>query len=145
MGKNSKERRKVTTETESRILDLSVILTDFEGKPFEEDDKILNMRYFLLRYLRHTHAMGLTEKQADHAYTLGMLVGGAHPELPGEIEIDKDHYTTLKKICDHGKVSGHTPKGDRVVDHLFPAEQYGAIRRYIDKLPNVGDPMPAKA
>src|SRR5690349_8243021 len=81
-----------------KLLDISQILTDFDGTPLTEDGQPLTLKRVLLMYLRYADGLSLPDEVT--AYELGVKVA----QGTDVIELEQHPYDVLKKLCDSGKV-----------------------------------------
>lgn len=130
-----------------KALDLSRVMTEFDGKPIKEQvevgegDKVklefkdIQLKDALLGYLRRADRMGLNDPEQTIAYTLGFIL----VKLESEIELTTAQYDVLKKLADGGQVT--IPNGEKQPVYGFVLRNQ--VKEAVDEAKNVEE-LPAQ-
>lgn len=95
------------------IIDISQIMTDFDGTPIKEqvevgegenarfEMKAITLKDALLGYIRRADKMGLNRSEQEVAYTLGFILAKAE----NAVELTTGQYKVIKKLADNGEMT----------------------------------------
>lgn len=95
------------------IIDISQIMTDFDGTPIKEqvevgegenarfEMKAITLKDALLGYIRRADKMGLNRSEQEAAYTLGFILAKAE----NAVELTTGQYKVIKKLADNGEMT----------------------------------------
>ncbi len=112
----------------SKSLDVSQVLKDFEGKPYQTKDSDgtvhdRTLREILLAYCANGHAMSLTPEEEGVVFAVVLRLGNAN----GVVTFEQREYNVLKKIVDNGKI-GKPPQDQ----YLFVLPITHQVRQMVD-------------
>lgn len=124
-----------------KVIDLSILMTDFDGTPIKEqvevgegenarfEMKSITLKDALLGYIRRADKMGLSRSEQEIAYTLGFLLAKAENSL----ELTTEQYNIIKKLADNGEMT--LPNGTKQPIYGFILKNQ--TRAGVDKATNV--------
>jgi hypothetical protein len=80
-------------------LDVTQVLTNFNGEPLKEGDRVLTLKDMLLAYLSNAHLMECDNKTAAYCAGVAIATGGK------ECKLEQDQYDAVKKLADNPQIT----------------------------------------
>lgn len=124
-----------------KVIDLSILMTDFDGTPIKEQVEVgegeeaklemhtITLKDALMGYIRRADKMGLSDTEQNVAYTLGFILAKAENSL----ELTTEQYNVIKKLADNGEMT--LPNGTKQSIYGFILKNQ--TREGVDKAANV--------
>jgi len=126
-----------------KVLDLSKVMTEFDGKPITEQrmegegkdrkvvEKDILLKDGLLGYIRRADRMGLKKEEQDIAFQLGFILAKAE----GKHTFTTAQYDLIKKISDLGEMKDQSGENSPIYGFVLRNQ----IKVAVDEAENAED------
>lgn len=114
-------------------IDLSKVLRTFDDRPFQEEEKDVELKTLLTRYIRVAQNMVdssgnelFTESELEDLYDLACLASTSE----GVTEVTAAQYSLIKKMAQSGKMKRDSQSGE-ITDYVWSLELRIPLHRYL--------------